>query len=83
MIMDNVIVPVVMTVSSVVVGTVGYMIRNIFQRLSELERVHAVTEPQVRQIISDKIDPVKEDVTEIRKTLDYIFNLIYNNLTKQ
>lgn len=67
-----------MMLGSIVIGTIGYMMRNIFQRLSELEKFPAVTEPEVRQIISDKVDPIKEDIHEIRKTIDHIFTLVYN-----
>lgn len=74
---EQLIIPVAMTIGSILIGSLGYMIKNIYTRINDLEKFPAVTEQQVRQIISDKIDPVKEDVSEIRKTLDYIFNLIY------
>lgn len=63
---------------SLVLGSVGYMIKNVFNRIAELEKRPAVTESQVRQLLADKIDPVKEDVSETRKSIDYLLNLIYN-----
>ena len=77
--MEGFLIPVGMTIGSILVGSVGYMIRNILTRLTALEKLPMVTEPQVRQIIADKIDPVREDVHEIRKSVDYILNLFYNS----
>ena len=73
------LIPGVMLSGSILIGSVGYMIRNILTRLSALEKLPMVTEPQVRQILADKIDPVREDVHEIRKSMDYILNLFYNS----
>ncbi len=78
--MEHLLVPIITTILSVIIGVAGYMMRNIFTRLNDLEKFPAVTEAEVRQIISDKVDPIKEDVSEIRKTVDYIFSLI---LTKK
>ncbi len=78
--MEPYIIPVGMTIGSILIGSVGYMMRNIFTRLAALEKFPAVTEHQVRQVIADKVDPVREDVHEIRKSVDYILNLFYTSL---
>lgn len=73
MILDTLVIPIIVTLSPVLIGGIGYMIKNVFTRLHNLEKSSAVTEQQVRQLLADKVDPVKEDISEIRKTLDYIF----------
>jgi hypothetical protein len=63
--------------SGLIAGVI-FMVKNVFSRLRDLESRISVTEPQIRQIISDKTDPIKEDVSEIRKSLAHILSLIYN-----
>lgn len=74
--MMDYIIPIGLAIGSAIIGSIGYMIRNIFQRITALEKFPAVTENQVRCIVSDKVDPVKEDVSEIRKSTDYLLTRI-------
>lgn len=48
--------------------------RGIMQRLSSLEErmLTRISEESVRIIVSDKLDPLKEDITEIKDTLNKI-----------
>lgn len=50
--------------------------RNIFMRIRELETQiqHKVTDTEVRQLLEDKIDPVKQDLQEIKAQLNQIIN---------
>lgn len=50
------------------VGLVAYIRKKDVDKIEKLEdRIsQSVTESQVRQIVIDKIDPIKEDLTEIK-----------------
>ncbi len=52
----------------------------IEQRLTKLEEKVSsqVTEPELRQILSDKLDPLKEDISEVRKQAEKITDLLLN-----
>lgn len=69
------------TVASVVLplfaGIIAYFVRNIMSRIEKLEQSldTAVTEQQVRQILTDKIDPVKEDMSDIKDNIKKLFDL--------
>jgi len=47
-------------------------------RVTRLETSDRITETQTRQIISDKLDPVKEDIAEIKSKVDTIFDMVCN-----
>lgn len=82
MLFESFLVPIIGAILSISVGVVGYIMKNILRRLESLERVQAMTDPQVRQLISDKLDPIKEDLSEIKQKLDYIFDLLFSKHKK-
>jgi hypothetical protein len=49
-------------------------------RLEKLEDTTSqhVTEAELRRILSDKIDPIKEDISEVKKQNDKITDILLN-----
>lgn len=64
-------------VTSIVCGLGALVMKSVFSRLESLESKmnSTVTEQQVRTIIGDKIDPLKEDVHEIKQAIVKIYEL--------
>lgn len=62
----------------------AFVMKNIFKRLEILEDKldKAVTEQNVRALLADKIDPIKEDVGEIKQALIKIYELYLNERKK-
>lgn len=60
-----------------ILGAGAYVVKSVLLRISELEEKvnDAVTETQVRQLLGDKIDPIKEDLEEIRLSINKLFEL--------
>lgn len=59
-------------------GIGGFVMRSYVSRIDALEQVSKtkLDEPQIRQIIADKIDPIREDVQELKVKLDTIIELL-------
>jgi hypothetical protein len=59
---------------TIVLGIASYIFRGVMHRIDRLEAdvQHKVDEPQVRTIIKDKLDPLKEDVTEIKQMINQL-----------
>lgn len=66
------------TVLTLFVGVLAYLGRDMFQRLSTVE-LASLNEAKVRIILADKIDPLKEDIREIK---DSVGVLMEYNLQK-
>jgi uncharacterized membrane protein YgaE (UPF0421/DUF939 family) len=62
---------------STVVSIGAFIMKHIFNRLDALESKldHTVTEQEVRTILSDKLDPMKEDIQEIKQAMIKIYEL--------
>lgn len=62
----------------------AYFMRTIISRIEALENQGKITvsEPQVRQILVDKLDPIKDDLQEIKENIKKLFDLYVNNLKK-
>lgn len=52
--------------------------KSIFSRLDILEKdIHnKVEEEKVRQLLADKIDPVREDIQELKNKLDRLMDFL-------
>ena len=50
-------------------------------RIESMEKKLAekLDEPQVRLLMADKIDPIKEDIKEIKEMLNHILTVIMKN----
>ena len=67
-----------------VLGIGGYVMRSFVNRLDALEKRVQKTpdEEGVRLLVSDKLDPVREDIHELRGKIDRIFDLLLEMKTK-
>lgn len=68
----------------VLTSLIGYIIKGVLTRLDVLEdkMQHTITEPQVRQIMSDKNDPLKQDIIEIKEMQQKLLEM-FISLLKQ
>jgi hypothetical protein len=75
----DILIAVLSIVLPIIIGMVTYFVRGIMSRIEKLETAvdSAMTEHQMRQILSDKIDPVKEDVTDIKNSVQKLFDLYF------
>ena len=55
----------------------SFIVRSFVKRLDELEdkMQRSTTEPQVRQLINDRYDPLAQDIREIKEKLDKLFDM--------
>lgn len=69
-----------LVVLPVISGMVVYIMRNILTRIEELEHksLEIVSETDVRQILADKLDPIHDDLKEIKDSLKQLYNLFYS-----
>lgn len=64
-----------------VIALLAYGFRiSIMQRIDNLEQksMNHVTEQQTRQILNDKLEPLKEDLIEIKEQLNKLFDRLIN-----
>jgi len=61
--MQPLLIPILIAIISAIAG---YVIRKLTE---------SVSESSVRQIVGDKIDPIKEDISEIKCQINRLFNL--------
>ena len=61
----------------IIAGVVGMFIKSIQSDILVLQEKiqHMTTEPEVRQLLDDKITPIRDDIHEIKEKLDKIFDL--------
>lgn len=63
----------------VLAAIIAYVIReSVMNRISKLEEAyrHTISEERARQIMTDKMDPIKEDLKEIRDQVNKLFDKI-------
>jgi Tfp pilus assembly protein PilO len=60
---------------------VGYSMKSHVDRIESMEKKlsEKLDEPQVRLLMADKIDPIKEDIKEIKEMLNHILTVIMKN----
>lgn len=56
----------------------GHAMKSHVDRLDKIEKtlMTKIDEPEVRTILADKIDPMKEDIKEIKEMLNHIITVI-------
>lgn len=61
-----------------ILGFGAFLVRSLLNRLTEVEREVAdkIDEPRVREIMADKIIPLKEDINKLEIKLDRIIDLL-------
>lgn len=74
------IITITFTVLGLVLGLVGYIWRNAVSRIENLEKnmQDKTSEQDVRQLLNDKLEPVKEDLQEIKTRLEHILDNLIN-----
>lgn len=62
----------------------GYALRNLLARIDQMETrlQKTVDENTVRQLIGDKLDPLREDLQEIKASINKLFDLYVQNNRK-
>lgn len=57
----------------------GFVAKLLSDRLSRIEQQaeSSVSEPQVRQILSDKLEPIQDDIREIKHSLNGLIERSY------
>ena len=68
---------IVSSILPLVCGVMYFILGNIYKKLSdhELRLRSAITDRDVRLLVADKIDPLKEDIHEIKNKLDRLIEL--------
>ncbi len=76
--MDDLLKALLPYVASAVIGIGAFIVKTVFDRLGVLEKaVNAKTdEAAVRQIVADKIDPIHEDLQEVKASLAKVIDLL-------
>ena len=61
-----------------VAGAMAWAIKALISRLDEMQRqiTNKVTEPELRQILDDKIVPIKESMADVKMTVDKAYDLL-------
>lgn len=56
----------------------GWLMKSHLERIAVLEREiqHKTTEMEVRIILADKIDPIREDIKELKASTDRILDIL-------
>ena len=62
----------------IIFGLGAFIMRSAFKRLEEIEKnvLTKLDEQRVRQLLADKIDPLREDVHDLKSQLDKIYTLL-------
>ncbi len=60
----------------------GWFMKSHVERISALEEKieHKTTEMEVRLILSDKIDPMREDIHELKASVDKILDILLKKI---
>lgn len=68
-------------IGSAAMGLLGYLYKDLKQDISMLkQQVQArPQEAQVRQLIDDKLDPLKEDMQEVRISVNKLLDIALQN----
>lgn len=61
-----------------ILGFGAFLVKSLLNRISVLENVVSdkISEPRVRELLSDKVDPIREDIQEIKDQLNKITDLL-------
>lgn len=64
-------------VVSIVIALIGYIVRTTLNRIESLEKRPVLDEDKVRILIADKLDPIKEDIKDIKTYVIKIIESFY------
>ena len=62
----------------IIFAIIGFITRNFHMRLDALEKEMPLklSQGEVRQLVADKIDPIREDIHEIKEDLTKLIDLM-------
>lgn len=65
-------------IGTILVGIIGYFVRAEMQRLDELEKQmpFKITDSEARQLLEDKINPLKESIVDMKVAVDKVYDLL-------
>jgi uncharacterized protein YoxC len=65
-------------------GMGSYIMKTVTSRIDTLEQKmdNTVTEQEVRQLLDDKINPMKDDIKDIKYSIDKLFSFFIRGLDK-
>lgn len=65
---------------SAIIGVGGFLGKLQMNRIQTLEEKleHKITEKQTRQILTDKLEPIKEGLDDVQLKLDKLYDLLLN-----
>lgn len=65
----------------IILGIGRYIMKSYIDRIDALERdmPHKLTESEVRVLMSDKVDPIKEDIQELKQQCQKILDILINS----
>ena len=68
----------IIAIGTSIIGALAWAIRALLARIDEMERQVALktTEQEVRQIVSDKVEPIKESMKEVKLAIDKVYDLL-------
>lgn len=72
----------------ILIGVISFSINSLLKRISSLEQTmintttRMQTEAQVRQLITDRYDPISEDIREIKDKMDKMLDIYLKVLEK-
>jgi len=60
-----------------IISVSGYLIKNLMNRIQDLESqlLTKMSEDRVRLLLQDKIEPIKEDLKDIKDTVNKLYEL--------
>jgi septation ring formation regulator EzrA len=61
-------------------GLGSFLLKNMYDRIDMLEKRlrDTMTEQEVRQLLGDKIDPVQDNIKEIKEKIDKLYDFMMN-----
>lgn len=65
-------------VTTFITALVAYFMNTVNSRIQKLEQEikETPTEAEVRQIVDDKIEPIKDDIEEIKDKINKIYDIL-------
>lgn len=65
----------------ILISGAAYIVKNILDRLNVIEKetVTKLDEPAVRRLVNDKVDPLREDIKELKASTDRILDILLTN----
>lgn len=83
--MDDTLFKLAYVLVPLILGGAGFVIRSYITRLSDrldmLERqmIEKISRPEAKELLSDKVEPIRQDIQELKAKVDKIYDIILDN----